>query len=175
MAEALDKYVRPVAWALVLDYIETRMKADSGVAALLTKTTADRSSTYVDVAQGSTPNVPAPCVRLNRDEEGEQPLTTYRGWGDEMPPKIVTQIAIHAQATVAPRDANLSAASAYELLRNLESVVVASLRRMFAQEVDIAAVLGAPYSAHISASAGTDKTYWPTVASVYTVTLNKRN
>ena len=168
-----DKYERPAAWALLLDHLEAGLKADAGVAALLTKTKADKSGTYVDVAQGETPNISAPCVRLKRDEEGEQPLTTFRGWGDELPPRIVAQVVLYSQSTAAARDDKLSAAPAYELLRKLEERVLAALRRLFAPEIDLEPILGAPYLAKIAKSAGTDATYWPTVAAVHTITLNK--
>lgn len=167
-----DKYNRPVAWSLVLDYLEDGLKADAELAAMLTKTLPD-TTTYVDVAQGETPQIPPLCIRLKRATEGGQPLTTFRGWGDELPPKIVIDVEIFAQGTTVARDKALSARPANEALRSLEGLTLAALRRLFAPEIDMQKLFGAPYQAEIATSGASDASWWPVVASVHTIVLNK--
>lgn len=167
-----DKHNRPVAWSLVLDYLEDGLKADAELAAVLTKTRPD-STTYVDVAQGETAQIPPLCIRLKRATEGGQPLTTFRGWGDELPPKIIIDVEIYAQGTTVERDKGLTARPAYAALRDLEGLTLAALRRLFAPEIDTEALFGAPYCAEITTSAASDASWWPVVASVHTIVLNK--
>jgi hypothetical protein len=162
-----DRYDRPAFWTVLLDDLEAWLKADAGVVVLLTK--ADG----VDVAQGLTPTIPAPCVRLLRGDEGEQPLTGYRF--DSIPQQVAVDLALCAQSEVpATRDSKLSARSSWDALGTLEAAVLASLRRYFSPERDLSATLGAPFWGTVKNITPTDGSYWPVVGSTISILLNRK-
>ena len=165
----VDRFDKPAFWSVFADDFEAWLKADAGVVAILTKTVGDVS--LVDVAQGVTPALPAPCVRLCRGSEGKQPLTAYQ-W-DALPASFEFDIACCAQAT-GPRDAQLSAKPSWDALGAMEAAVLAASRRYFDPTRDLVTVLGAPFAAQVKSIEPTDGTYWPVVGSIITIALNKQ-
>lgn len=163
-----DQYDRPSPMDRLLVSLEAWLKADVGVAAIVTKDVGEES--VVDVAQGITPRMPAPCVRLTRDDQGDEPLTTWTI--ESMPASLVVGVVCCSQSE-APRDKDLSAAGSWDALGTLEAAVKAALRRFFAPSRDITSILGGPYKATAS-TAYTDGNYWPVVASEITIKLNKQ-
>lgn len=163
----LDRFDRPAFWTVLLDDLEAWLKADTAVAALLTKPDG------VDVAQGITPVVPAPCVRLLRGDEGEQPLTAYRF--DSIPQQVAVDLALCTQAaSPASRDGKLSARASWDALGALEAAVLAALRRYFAPERNLSSILGAPFAASVPSITPTDSSYWPVVGSTISILLNRK-
>lgn len=165
----VDRFDLDPFWGVFADDLEAWLKADAGVVGLLTK--ASESGTFVDVAQGMTPSIPAPCVRLCRGPEGNQPLTTFRGRGQEIPPQIQLDLVLCSQFT-APRDPQGSARGPWETLRALERVVLAALRRYFAPERNLSSILGAPFAASASITP-TPGGYFPVVGCTISLQLNK--
>lgn len=164
----LDRFDKPAFWSVFADDFEAFLKADAGVIAILTKDVGGVS--LVDVAQGVTPALPAPCVRLCRGSEGKQPLTTYQ-W-DAIPASFEFDLACCAQVT-GPRDPQLSAKSSWDALGAMEAAVLAAARRYFDPMRDIASILGAPFQASVKGIEPTDGSYWPVVGSTITIQLNK--
>ena len=163
----LDRFDRPAFWTVLLDDLEAWLKADTAVAALLTKPDG------VDVAQGITPVVPAPCVRLLRGDEGEQPLTAYRF--DSIPQQVAVDLALCTQAaSPASRDGKLSARASWDALGALEAAVLAALRRYFAPERDLSTTLGVPFWGAVKTITPTDSSYWPVVGSTISILLNRK-
>jgi hypothetical protein len=160
-----DQYDKPAFWSVLLDSLEAWLKADAGIVALLTKPSG------VDVAQGLTPQIPAPCIRLLRGDEGLEPLTGYAF--DQIPAQIQIDIAVCAQA-LAPRDAKLSARAPWDALGALEAATKSALRRYFAPQRDLSSVLGAPFAAYIASTTPTDGSYYPVVGSTITIIMNKK-
>jgi hypothetical protein len=168
----LDRFDRPAFWPVLLGDLEAFLEADSQVAALLTKTAPGSSTTYVDIALGLTPVIPAPCIRIMRGDEGKQPLTAFRG--DEIPQQIVFRLALCTQSsTPAQRDSQLSATEAWDALGALEAATLSALRRYFAPTRSLSSILGAPFDAEIQSIAPTNESYWPVVGSAISIILNK--
>ena len=165
-----DRFDFDPFWGVLADSIETWYKADSGVVALFTK--SNETGTFVDVAQGMTPNLPAPCLRLMRGPELGQPLTTFRHVGIEIPPQVQIDLVLCSQFT-APRDAQASARGPWETLRTLERAVLAATRRYFAFERNLSSILGAPFSAAVLSITPTPGGYYPVVGSTISIQLNK--
>lgn len=164
----LDQYDRPCAWTLLLAAQEAFLKDDPTVAAIVSKEIDGEN--VVDVAQGSTPSLIAPCIRLGRGPEGAQPLSAWTY--DTLPASIEFDIALYTQSEL-PRDDDLSARDPWVALGALEAAVIASERRFFAPQRDITSLLGGPFAAKIKEILLTDANYWPTVASQITIQLNK--
>lgn len=165
-----DQFDRPAFWSVLLDSLEAYLKADSGVVALLTKTKPDNSGTFVDVAQGITPNIPAPCIRVLRGNEGGQPLTGFQVGG--IPEQIAVDFALCSQS-LTPRDRSLSAKAPWDALGNLEAATLAALRRYFVPTRRLTTILGAPFEASVSSITPTDGGYYPVVGSTISILLNK--
>lgn len=165
-----DRFDYDPFWGVFADDLETYLKADSGVVALLTK--PNETGTFVDVAQGMTPNIPAPCVRLCRANESGQPLTTFRGKGLEIPPQLQLDLVLCSQY-LTPRDAQASARGPWDTLRALERVVLAALRRYFAPERSLSTILGAPFAATVLSIVPTPGGYYPVVGCTIALQLNK--
>jgi len=163
-----DQYDKPSAWSALLDDFEAFLKADAGVSAIVSKTVG--GVPVVDVAQGITPALPAPCIRLCRGQEGAQPLTGWRF--DWLPASVEFDIVCCAQST-GPRDAQLSAKGAWDALGAMESAVLAAARRYFTPARDLTPILGGPFRASIKSIDPTDGSYWPVVGSQITIQLNK--
>ena len=160
-----DQFDKPAFWSVLLDSLEAWLKADAGVAALLTKPGG------VDVAQGMTPQIPAPCIRLLRGDEGSEMLTGYAV--DQIPAQIQIDLALCAQA-LAPRDTKLSARAPWDALGALEAATKAALRRYFAPTRNLSSILGAPFAAQIQSTTPTDGSYYPVVGSTITIIMDKQ-
>lgn len=156
-------------WQTVHDALEAWFRADVALAALLTHQRGD--DTVVDIAQGSTPAMQPPCMRIHRGPQGKTPLTTRRF--DDLPAQIVVLIDLHAQDAVI-RDADLSAQAAWGALAQIERATLDSLAEFFAPTRNLTSVLGAPFAAEVVAITPTGESYYPAVASRITLTLNKQ-
>lgn len=165
----VDRFDIPVFWSLLQNDLEAWLKADAGVAALLTKN-APGGPAFVDVAQGITPNVPAPCIRILRGNEGRQELTDFLS--DAIPGQIEIDLALCSQS-VAPRDKDLSARAPWDALALLERATLAALRRYFASSRSLSKILGAPFEASVASITPTDGGYYPVVGSTISIILNK--
>ena len=164
-----DRFDRPSFWSLLHNDLEAWLKADAGVAALLTKTPTS-GTPFVDVAQGITPSVPAPCIRIMRGNEGGQALTGFQS--DAIPEQIEIDLAMCSQQA-APRDKDLSARAPWDALALLEAATLAALRRYFAPTRSLSSILGAPFEASILSITPTDGGYYPVVGSTISIVLNK--
>jgi hypothetical protein len=166
----VDRFDCDPFWGILADDMETWYKTDSGVVALLTKDSSD--GPFVDVAQGMTPTLPAPCLRLMRGPELGQPLTTFRFNGADIPPQCQIDLILCSQYT-SPRDAQASARGPWDTLRTLERAVLAATRRYFAMERNLSSILGAPFTATVLSITPTPGGYYPTVGSTISIQLNK--
>jgi len=163
----VDRFDIPAFWVLLHNDLEAWLKDDAGVAALLTKN-APGGPAFVDVAQGITPSVPAPCIRILRGNEGRQELTCFVT--DSIPGQIEIDLALCSQS-VAPRDKDLSARAPWDALALLERATLAALRRYFAR--GLSKILGAPFEASVASITPTDGGYYPVVGSTISIILNK--
>lgn len=163
-----DQFDRPSFWSLLHNDIEAWLKADAGIAALLTK--SPTTGSVVDVAQGITPSIPAPCIRILRGDEGKQDLTCFQYHA--IPEQIGIDLALCSQQT-APRDKDLSARAPWDALALLEAATLAALRRYFSPARSLSSILGAPFEAHVASITPTDGGYYPVVGSTISIILNK--
>jgi hypothetical protein len=158
-------------WQTTLSAVEAWLQADAVVAPLVTHEQGD--TTVVDVAQGFTPAIIAPAIRIIRGPQGRTSGTIFlAGLQGEIPATFTFFVDIHALAGNEP-DAESSAAPAWGALGTLEDAVLTSLRKCFGPGRNLSTVLGAPFQLTVESINPVDESYWPAVASRITCVLNQ--